>query len=222
MRPVVLIKSLVAAVANNIAQAQALAAAGNLVLNGATVAGGIATLDSQRRVLLTSGGNDSALTFTVYGAGDNGAAITEAVAGANAGTAVTLQDFRTVTRVSSSGAVATTIAVGTNGVGSTPWMVPSNSTDYPSIGIQADILSGAATFSIETTGVDPKAPISIYQQGYSTTLPVPVPYPVAGLTGLVAGAQGNISAPVAGWRLTITAGTGQVQAVGIQAGLGSP
>src|SRR5690348_8592163 len=201
MRPVVFTKTLAAAVADTIAQSQALAAAGDLTINGASASGGVATLDTQRRVLLTSGGNDSGITFTVYGTNDAKVPISETVTGGNGVGVATLQDFKTVTRIASSGAVATTIEAGTNTVGSTPWAIPSNSTAYPAIGIQCDLVSGAANWSIETTGDDPKAPISIYQNGFDTTLPIPTPFAVTGLTGLAASTQGSITSALLGWRM---------------------
>lgn len=75
MRPVLLTKTLAAASVNAIAQSQSLGAAGNVTLNGATASGGLATLDTQRRVLITSAGNDSGISFTVFGATDSGTAI---------------------------------------------------------------------------------------------------------------------------------------------------
>src|SRR6185437_3174379 len=119
MRPVTISKTLAAASANNIALSQSPAGAGNLTLNGAAVAAGVATLDTQRRVLITSAGTDTGITFTVYGGNQSGSAISETVAGGSLGIPVsTTQDFLTVTRVAASGASASTVTVGTSGVGS--------------------------------------------------------------------------------------------------------
>src|SRR5258708_3372590 len=61
------------------------------------VIGGVATLDTQRRIIVTSGGNDTGITFTIFGAGDNGVPISETVTGAtSAASAQTNQDFKTV------------------------------------------------------------------------------------------------------------------------------
>ncbi len=219
MRPIVLTKALVAAVVNNIALTQSLAGAGNLVLNGSTVSGGVATLDTQRRISILSSGNDSGLTWTLYGANDAGAAITEAVAGGNAVAVVTQQDFKTITRIAGSGATAGTIQVGTNATGSTPWQVPNAHITPFELEIATVLLSGTATWTIEYTLDDVKMPIPIYQTGYSQAIPIPNAIGWPGLVGLIGNAQGEINSPIAGWRATITAGTGTVKTTGIQSGI---
>jgi hypothetical protein len=105
--------------------------AGNLTINGALATGGVATLTSasctQRRVLISTGADETARTFTVYGtrAADSKSSgpvdIQEAVTGVNNSTVETLQDFATVTRVAVDGATAGAIKVGTSGRASTPW-----------------------------------------------------------------------------------------------------
>ena len=77
-----------AAVANNIATAQTVGAPGNLVLNGALVAGGVATMDVPRRVGITAVSDETAKTFTVYGTDRNDRVISEAIAGPGAGATV--------------------------------------------------------------------------------------------------------------------------------------
>jgi len=89
--------SLPIADANAIALAATLGAAGDLTLTSTPY-----TLDPPRRVTVTSAGNDSGLTFVVYGTTYGGASISESIAGTNAGTATTTLDFATVTRISSS------------------------------------------------------------------------------------------------------------------------
>lgn len=79
---------------------------------------GTTTLDTARRVLITSGGDDSARTFLVSGTDITGNPISESVAGTNASTSYTAQDFATVTSIKPSGAVATTVKVGTNSIAS--------------------------------------------------------------------------------------------------------
>lgn len=151
MRPVLLTKTLAAASVNAIAQSQSLGAAGNVTLNGATASGGLATLDTQRRVLITSAGNDSGISFTVFGATDSGTAIQETLTGANAGAVATNQDFATVTKVSSSGATASTVQIGTNTVGSTRWLLLDQHVTPGSTSLGALITAGSATYTAEYT-----------------------------------------------------------------------
>jgi hypothetical protein len=86
-----------------------------------SVSTAIATLDTQRRVLITPGGNDSAISYVITGTDDSGQAIGETLAGTNATGVPTLLDYRTVTSIIGTASVANGITVGTNGVGATPW-----------------------------------------------------------------------------------------------------
>lgn len=215
MRPVVLTKSLAAANAALLAALQVPISGTVLTLTGTA-------LDTSRRLLLTYGNEVAPRTLLLTGTDGSGTPITEtlAVPSGGIGTVATKQDFATLASAMPGGGGWTSgMSVGTNGTGSTPWAVPDSFIETPDIGIQADLLSGAATFSIETTIDDVKAPIGIYQPGYSQAMPVPVPFGWAGLTGIAASTQGIINGPVAGWRLTINSGQGAVRATGIQSGL---
>jgi hypothetical protein len=107
---------LAAASANSVGLSQTPLAAGNLLLNGALVVGGVAMLDRPRRVIVTSAGNDSAVTFTAYGMDFSGNALQASVAGAAIGAADFGVSFATVTRITTSAATAGAITVGTNTV----------------------------------------------------------------------------------------------------------
>ena len=103
--------------ATNIRTASSIAGSGAVTLNGSLVSGGVATLDQPRRVLFTSSGNDTGINFTVTGTDWNGNTTTEVLAGGNP-TTYTATDFATVTSITSSGASAGTVSIGTNGVAS--------------------------------------------------------------------------------------------------------
>jgi hypothetical protein len=223
MHSVVVTKQLAAASANNIALSQSLAAAGNLLINGSAASGGVATLDTQRRVILTSAGNDSALTWTVIGTNDDGAPIKDVFLGAN-GVAQSNLDFKTVTSITGSAATASTVTAGTNGVGSTPWKLFDNNLATPNMSIYLEQLSGTATSNFEycygaflaTAGVAS----SIANGGAS-------PNPTAQLhpslqSVAVYPAEGVVNYDITGYRLTIIAGTGQIRCTTRQAGLASP
>jgi hypothetical protein len=213
-RPVVLTKTLAAADVDIIAVAQALAAAGNLVLVTAPV-----TLDSQRRISILSSADDSLLTWTVVGTNEAGSAISETVAGGNAVAVVTLQDFLTVSRVSANGAVAGTVQVGTNDDGSTPWQVPNAHIDPFELAVSFELVSGAVTGTLECTDDTPLAPMYIYQPGYSQTLPVPTPFGWPMMVGILADTQGVVNRPIAAWRWTTTAGAGVCRITARQSGI---
>jgi len=227
MRPITLSKVLVAASATNICASQALAAAGFLNLNGSTsvaasgVSGGFgyvpkqAVLDTQRRVLFTSGGNDSTKTATIIGTNDYGGVIAENVTLANATTATSLLDYKTVLSIFVNGAIATTITVGTNTTGSTPWIMPNYDLD-PFAANVATQVSGSVTFQGETTLDDYfTEPNNVGIGNLTPTINVAAPI-------IASGSAANVTAlvsPFRGFRLTVTAGTGTVTAQFLQAGI---
>jgi hypothetical protein len=214
----VISKSLIAAVADNIAQSQALAAAGNLTLNGTTVVGGVATLDTQRRIGITSGGNDTGITFTVYGTMQGGTAISETVTGASGGVATTTRDFLTLTRVAASGAVATTVEVGTTDVGATPWLLLDAWQTPFEVGI-AVVVSGTVNFTVQETSDLPMPGLQIYNAGFNQTVPIPTPFDISALASKAANTEGSISdVPRNAIRLVVNSGTGTATMTAIQAG----
>lgn len=100
--------------ANGIAILQTTGAADNLLLDGTLVnAQGIGILQNiAQPVDLTSAGNLSGITFTIFGADADGRPQSETITGPNATKVVTTADFTTVTRISSSGAVSSTVSAG--------------------------------------------------------------------------------------------------------------
>ena len=144
-------------------------ATGTVTLNGSlySSATGIATLDQPRRVLFTSSGNDTGITFTVYGTDWNNMPVSEVVTGANATTTYTVYDFKTVTSVVASGASAGTVSIGTNAIASSrPVFLDlyADSSTY----IQTDTNgSSAITYTIQLSGDNPNnAQIGIGTDGY--------------------------------------------------------
>ena len=102
------------------AASQSVAAAANIVLSAGTgvttaVINGITryVADVPRCVTVTSGGNDTGITFTVRGFDKYGAAMSSLVTGGNAATVTTLKSFASVYQVFTSGSVASTVTVGT-------------------------------------------------------------------------------------------------------------
>jgi hypothetical protein len=222
-RQVVVSKSLVAAVANNVAHSQIPTANTPLTLNGSTVTGGVAQLDSQRRILLTYGSEAVARTLTIYGTNQAGAAISEvlAVPATAPGSVATLQDFFTVTEALD-GAVNWTAAVtlGTNGVGSTPWFVPDLWLTPTLLEVACELAAGGtANWSVEITDDDPKMPLAPFQPGYSQALPICNPVGWLGLSNISANTSGVINTPIQAWRVTILSGLGVVTTKTQQAGL---
>ena len=213
MHPIVSTVTLVAGVANGYVTVQALPAAGALTLDGSLVnAAGVGVPDSPRRVIISSGGNDSGLTFTINGTARpemGGSALSEKLAGTNAGTAQSVNDFATVTSIVSSGAVATTVTAGTNGVGSGPWVPWSRQGTLMGNFLVSGVgyvLSGAPQWGVEYT----------YDDVFGLWLPAgtfPRAISLPALPPNVANASGSdfvINAPITASRLTLNS-LGSVQ-----------
>lgn len=214
-RPVTVAVQLTAASANNIALVQTPLAAGNLTLNGSTVSGGVAVLDAPRRVLITSGGNDSNKTFTVYGnqrANGTGTNISQTITGGNATAVATDLDFGTVTQVSVSAATAGNVTVGTNTTGSSPWISVNNHAQPVNL-TNAVTVSGTVTYSVQYTYDDPFWTTSSNYKANPTIWDDPL------LTSLTAKADATFNDPVTAVRLTVTSGTGAATLVSTQAGI---
>lgn len=227
--PTAVTLQLAAAVSNGIALSQSVAAAGPLTLNGTLVSGGVAILDVPRRVLLASSGNDLAVVFTIAGTNGSGAPITDTVTGLNgATTGYTTLDFLKVTSITSSAATVGSITAGTNGTGSTPWIVTNFLATVWELAVAVHIMSGSITYNVEHTFDDPNTkgppPGGAAQPGdWSMEAASNVPalawqHPV--MSGLTADAYGNYAeTPVFAIRLTITNGTGKAILQAIQAGI---
>jgi len=142
--------------------------AGAIVIGGALASGGVAYLYSStgsagtrmaQKVSIVSGGNDSGITFTVTGTNADGQPQTEVVTGANAGTATSTKYFSTVSSVTQSGAVATTLVIGTlqaNGGVTRTYPINVRSMDF-GVGLGL-VVSGTITCTVQHTFNDIQNP----------------------------------------------------------------
>jgi hypothetical protein len=110
-----------------------------------------------RNIRITSGGNDSGITFTVSGYDVYGYPMTETITGANAGVASGAKAFKYVSGVTHTGTVASTMSIGTGDVFGFPLF--SNSFQDVFINWNAGIivastgyLAGVSTTASATTG----------------------------------------------------------------------
>jgi len=112
----------VALVTNGIAQAQAVAAPGDLTLNGSLASGGTVTLDVPRNVIIdASDVGDTTQTATVYGYDVYGIPMTEDIA-FNGTTAVAgAKAFKRITRIAIDALMAGNAFVGTGDVLGLPY-----------------------------------------------------------------------------------------------------
>lgn len=162
--------------ANNIAASQTASGAGNLTLtagagvtsvartDGATVL----QVDTPRNVRVTSGGNDTGVTFTVTGWDLYGQAMSEAITGVSGSVASGKKAFSQVYTVAASGATASNVTVGTGDVLGLPFRLYDVNhviaCKWASALAQdsATVVAGDATTATTTTGdvrgtVDPSS-----------------------------------------------------------------
>jgi hypothetical protein len=219
---------LVAAVANGIAQSQAVAGAGNLTLNGSLVTGGVAVMDVARRVLIASAGADSARTFTITGTSRSGVTQSETVTGVASGSSQqSVRDYKTVTSIAVDAATAGNITVGTNGVGSSEWVVDDFLCRvwFVAGGLTAPV---GTTYTLEVTYDDPNdigTTLTTMPQQFAMNPLSNIP-PKAWPWQTIVNETGDVhfdfaNHPVFAHRLTVTAGTGLAVMQTIQAGVGS-
>lgn len=223
MRPVRFSKSLTAADDDNISLSQTPSAAGNLTLNGVAAAGSpaVATLDSARRVILTFAADETGHTFVVYGyrsTTQQSSPISETIAGTTAGIVPTTLDFGQVTRVSISAAATGAIKVGTNGVGSTHWVMLDYDLDPTQQTIAVDV-TGTVNYTVQYTYDDimgAYAPSS----GQWANASVTKIWDDSVLAAATADGETAYDNPISAWRVTINSGTGSLAITGIQSGVG--
>lgn len=209
--------SLDAADPDGIAASQTPLAAGDLTINGALASGGVATLGEgkvQRRVIITSVGDDSARTFTIIGTNSDGTQIGEQLAGGGVGVAVqSARDYQTVTRISVDAATAAAVSAGTNGVGATPWIVLDRHRNPFAVGFGITV-DGTVDYQPQHTFDDvqrPNAPVpDVFTNDGTPFNPAP---------GASDSQDGNVAFPVAAFRVQINSGTGTLRIRVIQAGI---
>ena len=191
----------------------------------ANVTSGV-TLDTQRRVAVYSGGNDTAITFTIFGTNQSGAKIQETITGGNTTStpAVSNLDFYTVTNIVHTGTVTSTLSVGTGNTGSSMWQIVNWNPNPTNIGWVIEARSGTAAFNLEYTLDDPNilpGTGGLNAAGLVYSLPITITSATLVATGTATLAT-NFTSPIVAWRLTTTSGTGTLVLRALQSGLGTP
>lgn len=136
----------VAASATAVCAAQAIAAAGNATINGASASGGVATLDVARAVNVDStNAGDTTQTVTITGTDYWNQAQTETIT-MNGTTAVAgLKAFKTITQVAVSAALAGNLTVGSTDVFGLPYRI-TNAGYIIRVGWAGALAEDAGTF----------------------------------------------------------------------------
>jgi hypothetical protein len=102
-----------------------------------------------RNIRITSGGNDSGITFTVNGNDIYGYPMTEAITGANIGVASGKKAFKFVNSITHTGSVASTMSVGTGDVYGFPLRV--DTINYAEMSWNASIITANTGFTLADT-----------------------------------------------------------------------
>jgi hypothetical protein len=160
--PIGVVETVTGADTNVVATTKLFQTVSRVAVSGATAGNvtvgmsGAGTLDVARRIIITSGGNDGGITFTLTGTDVTGSPITEAVTGASGAAASSVLSYKTVTAIRTSGAAATTVQVGTNGVADSPWV------RFDTFGAMAQVagqvtVAGTVDYTVQQTLDDPNA-----------------------------------------------------------------
>lgn len=175
----------------------AITASGAATGNVSAGVNGIATMDTPRRLLLTTSADDTGDTFTITGTDWNGNPISETLAGVNNTTAFTKYDYKTITAIWTSGASSGTIKFGTNGVASSRPIFLDRYAHAPTA-LQVDV-SGTANFTVQQTLNE------VSEVGYTST--TWINHPDSALAAATASAQGNYAYVPAATRITVNSQT---------------
>jgi hypothetical protein len=224
MLPNVITYSLIAASATGVVNAAPIQGPGPLPLNSPQTLAPTGSLvnsttnpvvlDNQRRLLITTSGNESSNKFTIVGLNQNGFTTTEIIVGPSSSTAQSLLDYKTVISITPLATTAATVSVGTNGVGDTPWNI-INTHDTPvNIEVSTILVTGAATWSVQYTDDDPN--------NLPAGVTAPQAFNHATIVNATATVDGSITSPIFANRLQITGGTGTIRFISLQAGISGP
>ncbi len=158
MRPVIVsIGPSLASSANDIALSQTPGAAGALTINGSlavtTLGVTTAVLATPQRVLITTA--DTTTTFTITGTTASGALLTESFL-VTGGSTYSALDYAVVTSIKVNQGTTAAVTVGTNGIGSTPW-VRCDEWANAQIAIQCNV-TGTVNYTVQSTLDDPNRP----------------------------------------------------------------
>jgi predicted secreted protein len=125
---------------------------GIVALNGSLVAAGVAVLATPQRVLITT--SDTTTTFTLIGTGSSGTPQSETLINTSTSIQSNL-DYATITSIKVSQGTTAAITVGTNGVGSTPWVRFDDWSVAP-VAIQCNV-TGTVNYTVQSSLDDPNS-----------------------------------------------------------------
>ena len=163
-----------------------------------------------RRVVIAYTGTDT--SFTIVGTNATGNVITDIAVGSS-GAAQSNLDFVTVISITPVGGGLSSMTAGTNGVGSSPWIIWNWRGYSPmNLGMAVELVSGSVNFTVQHTYDDPNNLL-----GGAT---YPLAFNDAVINGASATVEASLLTPVVATRVLINSGTGEIRARFVQAGAG--
>lgn len=216
--PQVVIYNLSVATATTIALSQGATSAA-LTLNGSIGSGNLDTGGHQRRIIVTSAGNDSLIGFKIVGFNQALMTVSEVLPGGNATFAQSTLDYLQVVSISpvtlANSSIATTtsstVTAGTNGVGSSLWNYVNQHVSPVNIEFSGVVQTSPINYSIQYTYDDPN--------NLPAGVAAPQPFNHPTIVNLTSSLDGPTNDPIMAWRLLVNSGTGTVRATGLQAGI---
>lgn len=208
---------LVASSANNIVTSVTPTSGTALTLTAGVIAKTIP--DKPRRILVTFGNEASNRTIVLVGTNYWDQAITEtlAIASGAGSTIGSVYDYKTITSITPLGGGWTAAAtVGTSGIASSPWQMINKHISPINLELWATV-TGTINYTIEYTPDDPS---NVGPFGNAPATPAVFSGP-SGVTTKTGTADGQITWPIAAWRVTVNSNTNPatVTAGGLQAGI---
>ncbi len=208
MRPVRQVLQFPAAATASVAALQTTAGAAALTLTASTVALSGPNAP-QVQVTLTSGGNDSAINFTILGTDYRGQVVSEVLAGPNTNTVTSVNSYATITSITTSGAVGTNVSAGNAQSGSSPVVVLNQYSTPFSVSL-ALVFSGVANVTVQYTTDNVFTGASLDALAWFND---------SALTNQAANNMASLIAPVSAVRCIFNSGTGTVAFTVTQAGI---
>jgi hypothetical protein len=215
---VVVAETVTGANANTVATTALFSTVTSVSINGASTGAvtvghsGTATMDMARRIIITSAGDDTGITFTLAGTDWAGNPIGETVTGVSGAAASSVLDYLTVTSVRTSGGAAGAVQIGTNTVAGSPWVRFDDLGAMAPVAIQATV-SGTVSGAVQQTLDDPNVITNQHPTPtYQTARPAVTwgAHPDSALATITATAQGNYAYPPLFARVQLNSGTGSI------------
>ena len=177
---------------------------------GGTVTLSCATLDTARRITVTSA-SLSGPVFTITGLNQSGNVISETITPSTTvvSAATTTQDFLKVTSVTLSCAITNSsggLLIGTTTQGETPWYSVNTVPAPTAISFAIDVTSPSTVVAASFEYTLDQPIFNPVTQTWQTAVPTKGPVPTISSLGstVTADTIGSINVPIAAWRLTIT------------------